>query len=150
MQRLIIVRHGEYGGNDRLSEYGKEQITQLGEKLKATVNGGRVVILSSVAARAVDSAEILGKTFGVEFEQHDVLWSENRHRENLPKALELVRSKKDDADILVLVTHLEYVERFPSYFGEEELGNPSFPHREISKGTAWDIDCNQKTITQVR
>lgn len=114
------------------------------------MNGGRVVILTSIATRARESAEILGEIFGVEFEEHDVLWSGNRHSEDLPKALELVRSKKDDTDILVLVTHLEYVEEFPRYFGKNELGESSFPLDGVRKGEAWDIDCEAKTIAHIR
>jgi phosphohistidine phosphatase SixA len=149
MRRLIIVRHGDYGEDYHLSQYGIEQITLLSTMLKATTNGESIAILSSVATRAVDSAKILGKAFGVPFEEHDVLWSENRHPENLQEALELVRSKKDCADVLVLVTHLEYVYLFPNHFGKEELGVTSFPRREIGKGTAWDIDCEAKTISWV-
>ena len=97
----------------------------------------------------MDSAAILGKAFGVPFEEHEVLWSENRHPEDLPKTLELVRSKKETVDVLILVTHLEYVNRFPTYFAKEELGS-YFPHDSINKGEACDIECEAKTITHVR
>lgn len=150
MQRLILIRHGVYGYDDRLNETGRQQMNEIAKKLQPTLNGGRVALLTSVAARARESADIIGKLIGVEPEEHDVLWSENRHRENLPKALELVRSKKDVVDVLILVTHLEYTERFPRYFAQEELGGGTFPHREVAKGEAWDIDCEQKTCTLIR
>lgn len=149
MKKLILVRHGEYGWNNQLTDYGRQQIASLSEQLKPHVNGASLLILSSVAPRASESAEILGSAFGVGTEEHDVLWSENQHREDLPAALELVRSKKDVAEVVMLVTHLEYVCDFPNYFGQHELG-VSFQYQEISKGTAWVIDCEQKTINHVK
>ena len=147
MKQLILVRHGDYFGNS-LSGYGRNQIKLLASKLKPFINGHSVAILTSTAGRACESADILGSFFGVDYEQHEVLWSENRHRENFVEALNLVRLNKNKADTLILVTHYEYVQKFPRYFAEKEM-NVHFSSRLIGKGEAWVIDCQQKKIVHV-
>lgn len=149
MKQLIVVRHGQYGHDDRLNDRGRTQIGALADKLKSLMNGATVMILTSTVDRARESAEILSSAFGVGFEEHEILWSENSHPEDLPGTLELVRSRKDNADVLVLVTHYEYVKEFPSYFAREELGT-SMHSGLIEKGEAWVLDCLQKTLTHVR
>jgi len=121
----------------------------LGNQLKSTLNGERVVLLTSSALRARESAEMLGNTIGCNFEAHDVLWSDSAHRKDLPGVMELIRSKRNDGDVLILVTHLEYIEYLPKYFSMEEFGEPVFPHMEILYGEAWDIDCDKKTIAHI-
>lgn len=149
MKQLIVVRHGQYGHDDRLNDHGRVQISMLAEKLKPLMNGATVLILTSITDRARESAEILGSSFGVGFEEHEILWSDKLHPKDLPGTLELVRSRKDEADVLVLVTHYEYVEEFPAYFAREELGI-SLDSWLIEKGEAWVLDCLQKTLTHVR
>ena len=105
MKILMIVRHGEYGNDDRLNEIGRRQIADLAEKLGGYTNGGSVLLLTSPADRAHESAEIIGFHFGVELEDHEVLWSDNRHSEDFPSALELIKSRQGDADILILVAN---------------------------------------------
>lgn len=148
MKRLILIRHGvDYRSN--LTYLGRMQMNSMAEKLQPTLNGSRVGLLASTTIRTRESAGIIGRIIGVEPQVHEVLRSENMHPEDLPKALELVRSKKDNFDVLILVTHLEYVERFPCYFAQEELGGAVFPQQEVAKGEAWDIDCEQKTCTHI-
>lgn len=149
MKHLIIVRHGQYGPGQQLNDRGRAQIEALADRLKSFMNGVKVMILTSTADRARESAEILGSAFGVGFEEHEILWSESSYPEDLPGTLKLVRSRKDNADVLVLVTHYEYVEKFPSYFARNELGTP-MSSGLIEKGEAWVIDCFQKTLTHVR
>lgn len=150
MRHLIVVRHGQYGYDERLNERGRTQICALAEKLKPFMDGSTVCILTSTADRARESAEILGSSFGIGFEEHEILWSEECHPEDLPGTLELVRSRKDKADVLILVTHLEYAEDFPTYFALEELGTSMGPSRSVEKGEACLLDCSKKTLIYVR
>ncbi len=149
MKQLIVVRHGHYGYDDRLNDYGRNQIGMLAEKLKSTMNGETVMVLTSTADRARESAEIIGSVLCVGFEEYAILWSEACHPEDFPGTLELVRSFKDEIDVLVLVTHYEYVEDFPSYFAKKELGI-SMCSGLIEKGEAWIIDCLGKKLTHMR
>ncbi|MBI4118720.1 MAG: histidine phosphatase family protein [Parcubacteria group bacterium] len=147
MKQLIVVRHGDYGHSE-LTDLGRTQIRALAEKLKPFTNGATVLVLTSPAVRARQSAEIISSTFGVGFEEHDILWSDESRTENLLGTLELVRSRKDGAEVIILVTHYEYVERFPEYIAREELGT-ELRSRVIGKGQAWVLDCLQKTLTHV-
>ena len=147
MKRLIIVRHGNCNEDGYLDDNGRRQMDYISRRLKSKfTDNPRVVILTSTADRAKESAEILGKIFEVEIEPHEVLWSDRERRTDLSNLLYLVRSKKDIADVIILVTHLEYTEEFPYHFGKNELGVGHFPFRELGNGQFWDIDCEQKTI----
>lgn len=150
MKKLFVVRHGTYGRDDRLNDLGQEEIQALGEKLEKFTEGETVLILSSTADRARQSAEILAKLLDVEsFEQHEVLWSEASHPQDFPGALSLIRKYKDTADIIILVTHLEYAEGFSGYFGREELGVRLGYCPNVKKGEAVIIDCVAQTLTHV-
>ncbi|MCX6812263.1 MAG: histidine phosphatase family protein [Candidatus Berkelbacteria bacterium] len=151
MKKLVIVRHGDYcysDGENVLSHAGEDQIRELIEKLVAEnviINsGGELVILSSTARRAVDSAKIIAEALGVRCNFNEILWSESFRIENLPGALELVR-QLESADTVIMVTHYKYTKYFPQYFGQEYLGVNSFPMSVAGKGRAWVIDCETKT-----
>jgi hypothetical protein len=149
MKYLILVRHGSYDKYDgRISSFGKECISNLTRnKLKGVVDSNeKTIIISSTAPRALDSAEIISDVLNIEFEENTILWSDAEHRKNFDNVLEMVRSYKEETDVLILVTHLEYVESFPCFFGRFELG-VELDSDEIGKGEAWAIDCKNKTLT---
>ena len=126
---LIIARHGAYDNSTiHLNSAAQLQIQTLADRLLPQVSGKRVLILSSVAPRAVKSADIVAKALGTTFEQHDVLWSENKHRENLPATLQLVKSKAEKLDLLILITHQEYGEQLPPLLRKRDSGNLSTPN----------------------
>ena len=149
IKKLILVRHGQYDNAGHLTDYGREKIKILAKKLKQLVDDEMlVVVLASPAERTSESAEVISKMFGVEFEKTDSLLSEGAlYPMNLSRALELVKSK-DKADIIILVTHFDYVADFPKYFSERELGI-TLPSIEIGKGEAWVVDCLKKTLILV-
>jgi phosphohistidine phosphatase SixA len=149
MKKLVIARHGSYGHDDCLDDFGKKQIRLLAEELKKLINGDKVVILSSTAERARQSAEILAEVLVVEHQLHELLWSDCDHPHSHQKALELVRSHKEGADIIILVTHLEYGEGFPSHFGQHELEGTSLNGFGIQKCQAWIIDCQAKKMDRL-
>lgn len=149
MRTLVIVRHGNYGKDLHLDDSGRADIARLAVQLNQYINGGSIRILTSPVDRAQESAHILGMSFGVDPQPHELLWSDNNHDEDLPAALELVRTQGHGVDALLLVTHYEYVGLFPEYFGKQELG-VSFPIKFIEKGEAWVIDYDQKTVVHVR
>lgn len=148
MKRLVVVRHGEYGSGDHLNEEGRAQMNALAEKLKPLFSGCSVLVLTSTANRARESAEILTAAFSAACEAHEILLSESSHQEDLPGVYELVRSRQDLADVVMLVTHLEYARDFPSYFGEKQL-ETHWHQGELEKGEAKVIDCEFKTIRYV-
>ena len=149
MKRLIVVRHGEYGDNGGLNTNGQAQIDALADRLHRLIDRASVLILSSTAVRARESAKILAKAFGGGIiEDYEVLWSESRHPEDLPAALALVKSRQDLADVIILVTHLEYTELLPAYFCRMVL-DIHRPSQSLRNGRAWVIDCELKTLELV-
>jgi len=148
MKKLIVARHGWCDLDEHLDDCGVKEIRILGDNIKKIADGERVLILSSTAPRGRESAEILSCCLGVGFEEYDILWSDNSHPENMPEVLKLVRSRKDEADVIILVTHYEYAGRFPAYFAKEELGE-NIPSSLIGNAEAWILDCENKILTRV-
>ena len=149
MKKLIVARHGSYGEDMRISSAGREQMVKLAETLKKHIDGCKVVMLSSSAPRAADSAEVLAGLINVPFKEYEVLWSDNRHRRNDQAVLDLIESKKGDADVVIIVTHIEYTDSFPSFYARKVLNAQIFSYG-IGKGEAQILDCGQKTIQIVR
>ncbi len=147
MKILVVMRHGDYCGlDDHLSDHGQYQITQISDQLKTHyLNGGTARILTSTAKRAVQSAAIVSQAVGAFVEEYDLLWSECGRKEDLPGALELVQRRGSDVDLLILCTHFEYVNRFPSFFGLKELG-VNLHHDRVEKGQALIVDCVDRVI----
>lgn len=150
MKKLVIVRHGVYSDDDCLTDFGKWQIKSLAQKILEHTAEGKVVLLSSTADRARQSAEIIGSILGVEHQLHEILWSDCDHAEDYNKVLDLIRSRKEVFDFIILVTHLEYGERFPSHFGKHELEETRLNGYGIEKGQAWIIDCQTKQMTKLK
>jgi phosphohistidine phosphatase SixA len=149
MRLLIIARHGEYDTISlRLNENGKRQMRMLAKNLQVHVGDASVIVLSSKEDRVKDSAQVFADVFGVSFEGHELL-SEDASRESVcEKVLELVRSRQDGCEVLILVTHLELMEHFPAYFGKVALGCELYDF-VLDFGTACVIDCEAKTLTHV-
>ena len=155
MKKLILVRHGtdEGGFNAHLSLTGKRQITDLAGKLAPHVDGNSVLMFSSTALRAQDGAKILSKAISVSFELCDTLWSGYDGKvlgcvPDFEQVMKLVSSHPNQADVVILITHYEYVEDFPQFFGKKYLG-VDFPSKVIPKGTAWLVDCETKQVTHI-
>lgn len=150
MDKLCLVRHGRYNiTTGLLNEPGKEEMENLAKKLERFISGKSVVILSSKTPRARESADILSKYFQVEYEEHGVLCSGPDKPEDLPEAFKLVQANSERADVLVIVTHMEYALKFPGYFIRQTLNLPSAV-QEIEKGEAVIIDCAGGSILYMR
>lgn len=153
MKQLILVRHGDYdadGHNGHLNDRGRKKIKILTKKLKKFIKRCSVAILTSTADRARESADMLSSFFGVDHEQYDVLWSGSGHPEDLEGALDLIRWKvrMKNPDVLIVVTHFEYVEDIPSFFAKKEL-DIELQSITIDKAEALVFDCCQKSLTHV-
>lgn len=118
--KLILVRHAAYGGsgqNPGLSDEGKMQAAQLARLIEADVEGD-IVIWSSTAKRASETAEIILNNFskGAGILSHfEKLWSDNWHEYDFDW---LKRQLNEfQGETLVLVSHLEYVQWFPAQIG---------------------------------
>jgi phosphohistidine phosphatase SixA len=149
MKKLILVRHGQYDKTGHLNDAGREQINKLAGELKQLIDKNlSILVLTSPTDRTRGSAEIIANFFGVKLEEEKAFLSNGLlHPMNLSKALEVVKSK-DKYDVIIIVTHFDYVADFPGYFSERELG-VKLSSIEIGKGEAWVVDCVKKTLTLV-
>ena len=58
--KLIIVRHGEYGSDGRLTEFGREQINRLAKLIaKRIKRHTKKIMVASPAKRTLETADIL-------------------------------------------------------------------------------------------
>jgi broad specificity phosphatase PhoE len=156
MKHLFVARHGDYDGDYRISNYGRQQMETLGKAIKQVLNGSSAYLVSSTAPRALDSSEILAVELGLplEFERTPYIWSGNSAPEDShykrfdsnDKLVEFVNERKDKADGLIMVTHLEITDWFPYYFLKKELeiDNPINIPDELPKGMAVHIDIGQR------
>ena len=156
MKHLFVARHGDYDYDSmyaaRLNDSGRQQMEVLGKAMKEILKGSSVYLISSTAPRALDSSEILVAQLALPvFEKSSYLWSgddapsDSFYRNpSLDRLMGLVNNKRSKADGLVMVTHLEVAEEFPTYFLKKELGQDE-PIGEISKGQAVHFDLEQRT-----
>ncbi len=147
MKHLIVARHGDYDSTLHLDDTGRGQMLGLYDQLKQYTDGQRVALLSSTAPRASESATVLAQLLGVDVQLFEVFWSDGNHAEDMSAAMEIIR-KFAAHDVVIVVTHLEYIQELPAYFGEQEL-KVQFLKKILSRGRAWVIDCEQKTMKSV-
>ena len=132
MKRLIVVRHGQADGpgdNSDLIEVGKSQISDLVNKLKPLSDACRVLVIASPLPRAKQSAKIIADMLRGSCEDDEILFpdtsgSSEIFQEKLDVILDLIRRRKSDADVLILVTHSELPIFISRNFLTEELGRP--------------------------
>lgn len=151
MKHLFVARHGDYGEDKRISDNGRQQMEALGKAIKQILNGSSAYLFSSTAPRALDSSQILAVQLALpsEFEKVPYLWSGNNapkesYDYRLDKLMRLVVERKDRADCLVMVTHVEVAKDFPSYFLINEFKQDK-SIGEISKGQAVYFDLEKRT-----
>lgn len=122
MIQLFIVRHADYSGggpNPSLSNWGKEQSLKLAQEIKQVLVEGSVTIWSSSANRASETAEIIKQEMQLaDMRIEDKLWSDNRHIHDFDWLQKQIENFK--GDVLIIVSHLEYVREFPSKIGFRE------------------------------
>ncbi len=147
MKKLIIVRRGDCL-DDRLSDLGCRQITMLCDNLKPHVNGGRVAVFASPAPRVLGSAAIVAQAFKAKLEEWPKLYSDEQTPADLRWLMEMVRAKQDEADVIIILTHFDYVGKFPGYFARETAG-VEVHSWAVEKGGAWVIDCEKRQCIHV-
>ncbi len=149
MEKLIIVRHGDYDkDSSHLNDKGSADIKQLAEQIRPLTDSHSVLVLSSPIDRAIESALILSNTLHVPAVYCDALRSECQGDMDLDGALSLIHEKSDMANIIVVVTHIEYTDNFPAHFFKHEF-NTKAPYMHLEKGEAAIIDCASRTLTKV-
>ena len=115
MRMLVFVRHGDYGKDGHLDDSGRKKIGSLAKNLRSLIKEGTTVkILTSMADRATESAEIISNIFNDVFEKHKILYSDITCEVKVPEVVELIKGQ-GAYEVVIVVTHLEYVEEFSRF-----------------------------------
>ncbi len=120
--QIFIVRHAKQKlekENPPLSEIGIEQANSLAKDIFSKIRSENVTIWTSSAKRAFETAEIIRKTlFASQLIIEDKLWADNNHSYDFDWLKAKIQAFR--GDVLIIVTHMEYVQEFPF----EKLGMP--------------------------
>jgi phosphohistidine phosphatase SixA len=119
IKKLYLVRHAEYEGDGAdpfLSLTGKRMAATLGQKIRHSLGSEESVIWTSSANRAVETAHIIKEQLRrTELVKFDKLWSDKKH----PHDFEWLKAQLESCKgvTLIIVSHLEYVQDFPTALG---------------------------------
>jgi phosphohistidine phosphatase SixA len=154
LKKLIVVRHGQYAGNF-LTQEGSKRIEALGDTLAPILAGTSVAIFSSPAMRAVRTAWILEEKLpGATFDREDLYpFLESKNEELTPRqaseAANLVEEAGETYEAVILSTHLEFVEEFPSFWGVRRDQKIPFAHG-LPPGSARIISVATGKVEEIR
>lgn len=124
--QIFLLRHARYiedfSKDPELSEIGRTQALTLARNIQRVLSPGTITIWTSTARRAQQTADIIHKQLpSASLEAKDKLWSDNSHKHDFTWLEQEIDSFT--GDILIIVSHLEYVQDFPISLGHE--GNDS-------------------------
>lgn len=151
LNKLIIVRHGDYQENSgQLTDQGIKQVTDLADKIRRIQEREklRVAIITSTTTRAIESSKIIASVVGADVMEERALHYlpiSSTETEDFLNILSLIDSKNGIANMLIAVTHLEFCNKFPQFYGKQRL-NQDWPREDgIGKGHGVIIDLKAKT-----
>ncbi|MCX6711536.1 MAG: hypothetical protein NT139_00665 [Candidatus Woesearchaeota archaeon] len=125
MKHLFFVRHGNYDYDNKgfhLSLKGKTEMETLSKLIKE-IACPKFYIISSPEIVAIESAKVLAEKLGLDsIEESFELWPQKATCHGDPEIVnDLLNSKKDKGDSLILISHLELSDKYPTYFLRNEL-----------------------------
>lgn len=147
LKKLIIVRHADFNAGE---EVGASQSKALATRLEPIIGVLSLVILTSTLERAWCTAKFICRKFGLRrYVQSDVLWwTTEEHEPKAPHSLELIEKYKDSAEVMIVVTHADYIDWLPTAFAEKFL-DASLVGEDRGYARGWVIDCELITIEPV-
>lgn len=140
MQKLVVIRHAE-------SRFAG-QLHHLGKVLIKRFSGLSVTLLSSSSTKAAKSAELIADMFSIPFAKHQSLRADRHQIADNGELLELVDSIPE-TDVLILITHPEYVEQFPGYFTAHRLRGRNRYISDTVDGAAYVLDCSSHNVERI-
>jgi phosphohistidine phosphatase SixA len=146
LKKLFIIRHGNYGPDERLNATGVSQMENLVPILKSHITEHeKVIILSSSAPRAEDSAKVISKGMGIAFEKHSEFWSDEKHHQDNRRAKLLLEQKTKErmADTIILITHCEYAKELAWYIALSMQFNAK--RKDVDEGGMVYLNREKKT-----
>lgn len=153
LQKLIIVRHGDYNV-DLLTELGEKQIGWMSFKLSEETKGKKIFLASSVAPRAMLSSDILMKILRIPKsdyrpEQHLLSHRGVLKDDQIRVVLALIKEKSSEYEVIILVTHLEFITYLPNIWGSTKSIRIGIFH-DTEKGDAVIIDTETGKCTHLQ
>jgi len=108
LEYVIVARHGLCSGfpNKYLNPKGKIQTRNLASALKPLLKGLPLLLFASFANWVMESAEIFGAEYGISPQEFPALFAMPPYLDT-QKVLQLIASKMDSSDAIVLFTHQE-------------------------------------------
>jgi hypothetical protein len=149
MNKLIVARVGEYViPTEALTDLGVLEFRALSESIKTQVGGSSVLLLASDAKRACSCADIIAEVLGVGFETHREFFSDASNPPDLLGGYRLAKGRGKLADIVILVTHYDFVAQFPAYYAQVNgFDAHSWP---IEKATALMLNISTHELVHIR
>jgi phosphohistidine phosphatase SixA len=145
LNKFAVIRHADYSfATGRITPDGIQQMRDLLQPLWSYI--GRdpdVIIVSSSAPRAKDSAQIISKELEIPYFVFDELWSDSRHVQLNQPALDVISNiaREKKCRVVIIITHKEYAHDLPRLICERcGCENPGFV--EMQKGSMLFIDTN--------
>lgn len=152
IKRLFLIRHGSYNSEGNLDDGGRKDIEELSRKISQLVNNeDSVLILSSPAPRAKESAEIIAGVLQSSVETNNALFTkyESINDTEFQNVLNLIQSVKDRVSLLILVTHGPIVDRLSTYTQAYDWQLTRWRSVSAYKGEGILIDYEDKFITKL-
>lgn len=147
LDKIITIRHGGYVSNSGLSIRGYYQILELVNKLRPIINNKKVIIFSSKVNRATESAKIIKNELDIDVIETEILGTGLAFNRDFAKVMALIQAYEVDFDIIILMTHLSYVDNFPSYYALEAWGKQLYYTGTIREGQAVINHISDKKIS---
>lgn len=147
MKTLILVRHGEFDDDHKLTDDGKRQVQELCDRMRPHVHAPAVV-LASPTDRTVQSANIITSALAAPPAQTCTALAYATTEEEQNEIMRLIAQKREQAETLILVTHKPVVDLLPRLYGRNVL-KINIPMGKTQYAHGIVIDCDAKTFTEI-
>ena len=127
MKTLIIARHGKaekvaLNGLDferKLVERGKDDVQRVSEHLSTLINIQQIV--SSPAARALQTAKIIAKTFNID--KKEIVLKEGIYEASMSGLLKIINDLENEFEVTLLAGHNPAFAFAIDYFCQTNIGH---------------------------
>ncbi|KKT43461.1 MAG: hypothetical protein UW32_C0001G0053 [Candidatus Wolfebacteria bacterium GW2011_GWE2_44_13] len=147
LKKLVVIRNANFMTEGSV---GEKQAETLVERLAPIIGSVSPIVLTSPRESARKTAKSICKKFRVRwFSASDALWCTREElTSKAPQSLTLIEEHWDDSEIIIIITHANYMDWLPKAFAEKFLA-VDLDGGDIGYTRGWVIDCVNKTIVQV-
>ncbi len=147
---VVVVRNGSFDLEQfHLNGYGHREMRRLALLLDPLVARKSAVLFSSTARYALEASMVLGSALGLPVFPEGSLGLNGGSASDPTRALEMVRVYRDK-DVLILLSHLEFVRLFPPFFAGQEWGMEIPPIEDVPNGGGLAFNNKLRTVTLLK